>query len=69
MAMSFDLLKDSDKPLWDGGTNHCKLSFVVQVFIIKSDHGLSKTSYNIIVEWTGNILPEENRLKKNFYVA
>jgi hypothetical protein len=67
--MSFDLLKDSDKPLRDGGTNHSKLLFVVQVFIIKSDNGLSKTSNNIIVEWTGNILPEGNRLKKNFYVA
>ena len=67
--MSFDLLKDSDKPLWDGSTNHSKLLFVVQVFIIKSDNGLSKTSNNIIVEWTVNILPEGNRLKKNFYVA
>jgi hypothetical protein len=67
--MSFDLLKDSDKPLWDGGPNHSKLLFVVQVFIIKSDNGLSKTSNNIIVEWTVNILPEGNRLKKNFYVA
>jgi hypothetical protein len=67
--MSFDLLKDSDKPLWDGSTNHSKLLFVVQVFIIKSDNGLSKTSNNVIVEWTVNILPEGNRLKKNFYVA
>jgi hypothetical protein len=23
-AMFFDLLKDSDEPLWDGCTNHCK---------------------------------------------
>jgi hypothetical protein len=23
-ARVFDLLKDSDEPLWDGCTNHCK---------------------------------------------
>jgi hypothetical protein len=33
----FDLLKDSDKPLWDGCTNHSKLSAVSQVFTIKLD--------------------------------
>jgi hypothetical protein len=34
----FDLLKDSDEPLWDGCTNHCKLSAVAQVFTIKSNY-------------------------------
>jgi len=28
-TMFFDQLKDSDKPLWDGCTNHSKLSTVV----------------------------------------
>ena len=32
----FDLLKHSDKPLWDECTNHSKLSVVAQVFTIKS---------------------------------
>jgi hypothetical protein len=27
-ARFFDLLKDSDKPLWDGFTNHSKLSAI-----------------------------------------
>jgi hypothetical protein len=27
-TMFFDLLKDSDEPLWDGCTNHSKLSIV-----------------------------------------
>jgi hypothetical protein len=27
-ARFFNLLKDSDKPLWDGCTNHSKLSVV-----------------------------------------
>jgi hypothetical protein len=36
------------------------------MFIIKLDHGLSEADYDIIVEWTKNILPEGNRLKENF---
>jgi len=39
------------------------------VFIIKSDYGLSEAGYDRIVEWARNILPQENRLKKNFYTA
>jgi hypothetical protein len=68
-ARFFDLLKDSDKPLWDGCTNHSKLSAVAQVFTIKSDHGLSEARYDKIIKWVRSILPEGNRLKENFYVA
>jgi hypothetical protein len=31
----FDLLKDSDEPLWDGCKKHNKLSAIAQVFTIK----------------------------------
>jgi hypothetical protein len=65
----FDLLKDSDKPLWDSCTNHNKLSTVAYVFNIKSDHGFSETCYDRIVKWTISILLEGNKLKKNFYTA
>ena len=68
-ARFFDLLKDSDEPLWDGCTNHNKLSFVAQVFTIKSDHGLSEAGYDKIIEWARSILPEGNRLKENFYAT
>jgi len=68
-ARFFDLLKDSDEPLWDGCTNHSKLSAVAQVFTIKSDHGLSEAGYDKIIEWTRSILPEGNKMKENFYVA
>jgi hypothetical protein len=46
----FYLLKDSDELLWDGRTNHNKLSVVAQVFTIKSDHGLSEVGYDKIIE-------------------
>jgi len=62
-ARFFDLLKDSDEPLWDGCTNNSKLSVVAQVFTIKSDHGLSEAGYDKIIEWARSILPKENRLK------
>jgi hypothetical protein len=39
------------------------------VFTIKSDHGFSEAGYDKIIEWARSILPEGNRLKKNFYVA
>jgi len=39
------------------------------VFTIKSDHGLSEAGYDKIIEWARSILPEGNRLKKNFYAA
>jgi hypothetical protein len=68
-ARFFDLLRDSDEPLWDGCTNHSKLSAVAQVFTIKSDHGLSEAGYDKIIEWAISILPEGNRLKENFYAA
>jgi hypothetical protein len=30
---------------------------------------MSEAGYDKIIEWAGNILPEGNRLKENFYVA
>jgi len=68
-ARFFDLLKYSDELLWDGCTNHSKLSAVAQVFTIKSDHGLSEAGYDKIIEWARSILPDGNRLKENFYAA
>jgi hypothetical protein len=68
-ARFFDILKDSDELLWDGCMNHSKLLIIAQVFTIKSDCGLSEASYERIIEWARSILPEENRLKENFYVA
>jgi len=65
----FDLLKDFDEPLWDSCTNHNKLLVISHLFNIKSDHGLSEASYDIIIKWAGNILPEGSMLKENFYAA
>jgi len=54
-ARFFDLLKDSDKPLWDGYTNHKKLSVITHVFTIKLDHALSEAGYDKIIEWARSI--------------
>ena len=39
------------------------------MFTIKLDYSLSEAGYEKIIEWARSILPEENRLKENFYVA
>jgi len=65
----FYLLKDFDEPLWDGCTNHSKLSAVAQVFTIKSDHELSEAGCDKIIEWARSILLKGNKLKENFYAA
>jgi hypothetical protein len=62
-------LKDYDKPLWDGCTNHSKLSVVAHLFTVKSDYGLSEAGYDRILKWLRGILPEGNMLKENFYSA
>ena len=46
----FDILKNFDKSLWDGCTNHDNLSVIAQVFTIKLDYELSEASYDKIVE-------------------
>jgi hypothetical protein len=50
MTRFFYLLKDFEEPLWDDCTNHSKLSIVIQVFNIKSDHRLSEAGYDRIIE-------------------
>jgi predicted GIY-YIG superfamily endonuclease len=43
------LLKDSDNSLWDGCTNHSKLSVIAHVFTIKSYYWLNDTDYDKII--------------------
>jgi len=68
-ARFFNLFKDFDEPIWDDCMNHSKLLAVAQLFIIKSDCWFIEAGYDRIIEWARSILPEENRLKENFYVA
>jgi hypothetical protein len=46
----FDLLKDSNEPLWDDCTNPSKLSVVAHMFTIKSDYKVREAGYEKIVE-------------------
>ena len=46
----FDLLKDSDEPLWNDSKNYSKLLVVAQVFTIKSDYGLSEADCDRIIK-------------------
>ena len=46
----FELLHDSDEPIWDKCKNHSKLLVVAQVFTFKSNNELSEVDYDRIVE-------------------
>jgi hypothetical protein len=39
------------------------------MFTIKSYYKVNETSYDIIVEWTRSILPEENRQEENLHAV
>ena len=65
----FDLLKDSDEPLWDGCTNHSKLLVIEHVFTIMLNHGFHDAGYYRIIRWMRSILPERSRFKENLYVT
>jgi hypothetical protein len=55
--------------LWDWCITHSKLFVIAQVFIIKSNYGLSDVAYDRILEWEKNMLPGGNKLKNNFYTT
>jgi len=48
-------LLNAKEALWNGCTNHNILLVVPHIFIIESDHGLSKANYDRIVEWERSI--------------
>ena len=51
MTRFCNILKDLDEILWDEFANHNKLLGIAHVFTIKSDHELSETGYDKILEW------------------
>jgi hypothetical protein len=64
-----ELFKDFDKLFCDGCINHSKLLFVTHVFTIRLDHWLSEAGCDRYIKWAKSILPERNKLKRNFYIA
>jgi hypothetical protein len=59
-------LKNSDEPLWDGCTNHIKLSVVAHVFTIKSDLGWVRPVMTELLNRQEALYLKGIRWKRNF---
>ena len=66
----FDLLtKASQKPLYPRCTKFTKLTAVLTIFNIKSKFNWSDTSFTMLLETLGEMLPDGNELVKSTYYA
>ena len=63
----YDMLQAANEPLYDGCESHSQLSATAKLLNIKADHGLSERCYDSISGFVGEVLPEGNKMPKNFY--
>ena len=59
----------SQKPLYSGCTKFTKLTSVLIIFNIKSKFNWRDTSFTVVLEALGKMLPEGNELLKSTYYA
>ncbi|KAJ0799914.1 putative Transposase-associated domain-containing protein [Helianthus annuus] len=65
----YDMLQAADEPLWEGekATNCSKLQAATSFLTWKSLFNVSIAAYNYNISMVNALLPEENKLPKNFY--
>jgi hypothetical protein len=63
------LFNDSEKPLYTGCENFLKLSAVLKLFNLKSNHGWSNKSFTDLLVVLHDMLPEGNELPVSLYQA
>ena len=63
----FNLLKNTDEPLWDGCKNHTRFSAVTQLLNLKSEFNMSVSCYDRMIAIIKSMLPESERLPENLY--
>ncbi|KAJ0475406.1 putative Transposase-associated domain-containing protein [Helianthus annuus] len=65
----YDMLQAADEPLWEGmkATNCSKLQAATSFLTWKSLFNVSTAAYNYNISMVNALLPEENKLPKNFY--
>lgn len=64
-----ELLKDAEKPLYNGCPNFTKLSAMVELFNLKSKYGVSDKFFNELLILLNKMLPEGNEMMKSTYEA
>ncbi|KAK9078683.1 hypothetical protein SSX86_002740 [Deinandra increscens subsp. villosa] len=65
----YDMLEALDEPLWEGekATNCSKLQVAMRFLTWKSTFNVSNAAYDYNISMVNELLPEENKLPKNFY--
>lgn len=63
------MLSSAHAPLYNGCQNYSELSAAIEALSIKSDYNISEPCFNQWVDFIRKVLPNENRMPKNFYHA
>ncbi|XP_063942633.1 uncharacterized protein LOC135150301 [Daucus carota subsp. sativus] len=63
----FKFLKEGSEPLWQGCTEHTKLSAVATLLNIKADHNMSHECFEALLKAIKSMLPENESLPNNYY--
>jgi len=62
----YDLLNALQCPLWDDCTNHSELSVTVRLMSFKSQHNMSQSCFNEIVQLMKEACPSKNSMPSKF---
>ncbi|GLT55145.1 hypothetical protein SLA2020_282930 [Shorea laevis] len=65
----FDLLKESEEPLWSGCTEHTIFSAIVGLYNLKCESRWSNASFTKLLGFLKGILPSDAKLPKDTYEA
>ncbi|KAL0423447.1 UNVERIFIED_CONTAM: hypothetical protein Sradi_0879500 [Sesamum radiatum] len=62
-----DVVNDADQQLYSGSENHSQLFAVARLVNIKSEYNLPQSCYDEISQLTGELLPRDHTLPKDYY--
>jgi len=65
----FDLLKQTEEPLWSGCTKHSIFSAIVGLFNLKCEGGWSNASFTKLLGFLKDIVPSDAKLPNDTYEA
>ncbi|XP_062170410.1 uncharacterized protein LOC133876141 [Alnus glutinosa] len=65
----FDLLKQTEEPLWSGCTKHNIFSAIVGLFNLKCEGGWSNASFTKLLRFLKDIVPSDAKLPNDTYEA
>lgn len=65
----YQLLNDTEVPLYGGHEKHSKLSAVTKLLHFKSESGCSEKHFNELVTLIKEFLPDDNELPESYYLG